>query len=1022
LGPSHCLVEAPLDTWTTSGTAQTAQWIGQPASNGDAATVVPLGIYIYQTKFSLPKYVDPASVVLTGSVAAADMVSSLNLNGTDTALSGVGSGFFVPFTINQSNATFHSGDNTLSCSVQNTSGHSGLIVDDLNLTYTFLPFPQIVFTDPAYSVANRDYSGSPIGRVSDVSWYLDSNPNASLNFSIPATNNPTSYLAEGLPLGLTINATSGVISGLPTAPQACPVRLTAQNSFGLDSQILNFEISGWNRLPTGIIPQAFGNGVFVSVVGGSSYTSSDGTTWTEHPVDNSASINLKCVAFGAGLFIAGGDSGVIYTSPDGVNWTPRSSGISESLIGFAFGNNTFVGIASGLEILTSSDAQSWTSQQMPDTGTYEIKGGVFSTFYTVIFANNAFVVAGNVGIYSSFDGTNWIFAEQGHGFGGVVFAKGGFVAAGFDDIETSLDGMSWSIHGLPPLDGYILDQIVFGGDTFVARGNRHVAVPHTRGLDYYYVFFSRDGITWQQTITPQQYDKIAAVSFQMDRFFLLLSASGSNPSSFVLAHNTVFPQASAVSFGSSSYQVFENGSTASITLNRSGDLTSSVSVLCDTQSITNPSVLGDFQRSYTAVDGTDFDAIYQTVGFAPGETTKTVSIPITNNTSSGDGRREFTVELQAQTEGVSVGGPTTISILDDDKSLQINGLDSEQDSLNDDDTVSFSADLIVGNTKASATGPVRIKLVAIPGYNFFNPSFDPPPALPSKIVLGTFDVGSSVSGLSTVAQTVTGIIPAAQVSGGGYFFWWVYAQLEEQVGANWYAIPGSWPLLDGAILIQTSSGLSSCHHPQRGGSACIDTGGAVDGGNPGTGGSLPVLPLPPALSSINVSGPDQLNKKSAGQYNAVGTLSDGTPVDPSNISWSTSMFSISSTGLLTTGNVSRDTNVTVTATTTVAGVTQSGTQMVVVRKNKIKQPKPTVATPTISPNGGTFSQSVQVTLADTTPGATIRYTTNGKTPTKKSPVYSGPFTLTGSATVEAMGMQTGATNSGIASASFTITP
>src|SRR5207248_11254726 len=39
------------------------------------------------------------------------------------------------------------------------------------------------------------------------------------------------------------------------------------------------------------------------------------------------------------------------------------------------------------------------------------------------------------------------------------------------------------------------------------------------------------------------------------------------------------------------------------------------------------------------------------------------------------------------------------------------------------------------------------------------------------------------------------------------------------------------------------------------------------------------------------------------------------------------------------------------------------------------------ATPVLSPASGTYTSSVVVTLTDSTPGATIYYTTNGSTPT-----------------------------------------
>jgi hypothetical protein len=82
----------------------------------------------------------------------------------------------------------------------------------------------------------------------------------------------------------------------------------------------------------------------------------------------------------------------------------------------------------------------------------------------------------------------------------------------------------------------------------------------------------------------------------------------------------------------------------------------------------------------------------------------------------------------------------------------------------------------------------------------------------------------------------------------------------------------------------------------------------------------------------------------------------------------------------------------------------------------------TVATPAISPNGGTFTNSASVSLATTTSGATIRYTTDGSAPTTASPVYSAALTLTNSATVKAQAFATGMSNSAVASASFTIVP
>ena len=77
-----------------------------------------------------------------------------------------------------------------------------------------------------------------------------------------------------------------------------------------------------------------------------------------------------------------------------------------------------------------------------------------------------------------------------------------------------------------------------------------------------------------------------------------------------------------------------------------------------------------------------------------------------------------------------------------------------------------------------------------------------------------------------------------------------------------------------------------------------------------------------------------------------------------------------------------------------------------------------LATPVISPAGGTFSGSVTVTLSDATAGVSIYYTLDGSTPSASSMLYTRPFDLTNSALVQAIAIAPGAVNSGVANASF----
>jgi uncharacterized repeat protein (TIGR03803 family) len=80
----------------------------------------------------------------------------------------------------------------------------------------------------------------------------------------------------------------------------------------------------------------------------------------------------------------------------------------------------------------------------------------------------------------------------------------------------------------------------------------------------------------------------------------------------------------------------------------------------------------------------------------------------------------------------------------------------------------------------------------------------------------------------------------------------------------------------------------------------------------------------------------------------------------------------------------------------------------------------TAATPTITPDGGTFTKAQSVTIKDATTGAAIYYTTNRTAPTAKSTRYTKAFTVSANGTVKAVAIATGYNESAMASAKFTI--
>lgn len=81
---------------------------------------------------------------------------------------------------------------------------------------------------------------------------------------------------------------------------------------------------------------------------------------------------------------------------------------------------------------------------------------------------------------------------------------------------------------------------------------------------------------------------------------------------------------------------------------------------------------------------------------------------------------------------------------------------------------------------------------------------------------------------------------------------------------------------------------------------------------------------------------------------------------------------------------------------------------------------PTVATPTFNPGGGTYTSAQNVTISCITSGATIHYTTNGNDPISTSPIYSSPISVSTSTTIKAKAYKNGMSDSGVASATYTI--
>jgi hypothetical protein len=225
-------------------------------------------------------------------------------------------------------------------------------------------------------------------------------------------------------------------------------------------------------------------GLFVSVGRGTILTSPDGISWTKRT--SGISNSPLGVTYGNGLFVSVGKSGTILTSTDGTTWTERTSGISEYLYGVTYGNGLFVTVGWEGTILTSSNGTSWTKRT---SGTSNRLWGItYGNGLFVTVGNGLFVTVGENGtILTSTDGTTWTERTSGTSkyLREVTYGNGLFVTVGYEGtILTSTDGTTWTDRRFWTWE--YLYGVTYGKGLFVTVGGRGT------------ILTSTDGTTWTE--------------------------------------------------------------------------------------------------------------------------------------------------------------------------------------------------------------------------------------------------------------------------------------------------------------------------------------------------------------------------------------------------------------------------------------------------------------------------------------------------------------------------------------------
>ncbi|HVM48528.1 MAG TPA: hypothetical protein VMU04_10905 [Candidatus Acidoferrum sp.] len=162
----------------------------------------------------------------------------------------------------------------------------------------------------------------------------------------------------------------------------------------------------------GLYGVTYGNGLYVAVGGPAAsgdlnvFTSADGQNWAAQHSTSPVNASLGDVAFGAGRFVALGinrlgtdDSGHVYTSGDGTNWTRNSiSGGSQ----VSYCNGRFLIPAGPGVNLLSGYGTAWAAQAT----------GVTTLLGKVVYCQGAFLARAGAYLAASADGRNWVQYPQ----------------------------------------------------------------------------------------------------------------------------------------------------------------------------------------------------------------------------------------------------------------------------------------------------------------------------------------------------------------------------------------------------------------------------------------------------------------------------------------------------------------------------------------------------------------------------------------------------------------------------------
>ena len=276
---------------------------------------------------------------------------------------------------------------------------------------------------------------------------------------------------------------------------ADPLDNWSQQSFGTNIHLTSIAFGGGQFVAAGHRYDTNRTGLVI--------TSPDGLNWTQGNSEMIAS--LRAVTYGNGQFVAVGDQGTTILSSDGTNWTKTGSGTSNNLARVACGNDQYIAVGFGYAQwgpaqwgVTSRDGSNWTSLNLDSLPSPKWITGMG-------YGAGQFIMLRNSGIFASTDGTSWtdrFLANGASTYSDVAFGNGRFVVVGSradigggGNIATSPDAITWSAGDIGDRN---LSGIAFGSSRFVAVGGYDGSLGG-------FIVSSPDGVDWRSHPSGTQY-------------------------------------------------------------------------------------------------------------------------------------------------------------------------------------------------------------------------------------------------------------------------------------------------------------------------------------------------------------------------------------------------------------------------------------------------------------------------------------------------------------------------------------